>query len=67
MLKPLSGDLPIGILDDEVVTASVSGLRALDRKNLRAASKLLDDAGWLVGDDGLRRDSNGELFSLEII
>ena len=67
LLKPLSGDLPIGILDDEVVTASVSGLRALDRKNLRAASKLLDDAGWLVGDDGLRRDSNGELFSLEII
>ena len=67
LLKPLADDLPLGILDDAVVTASVSGLRALDRKNLRAASKLLDAAGWVVGDDGLRRNSNGELFSLEII
>jgi len=67
LLKPLAGDLPAGILDDEAVTASVSGLRALDRKNLRVASKLLDEAGWLVGDDGLRRNSNGDLFSLEII
>ncbi len=67
LLKPLVGDLPAGILDDEVVSASVSGLRALDRKNLRAASKLLDEAGWLVGDDGLRRNSSGDLFSLEII
>ena len=33
----------------------VSGSRQLDRKNLRKASKLLDEAGWIVGDDGLRR------------
>ena len=67
LLKPLVNDLPKGILDEEVVMASVSGLRALDRKNLRLASKLLDEAGWLVGDDGLRRNSEGEVFTLEII
>ena len=67
LLKPLVNDLPKGILDEEAVMASVSGLRALDRKNLRLASKLLDEAGWLVGDDGLRRNSEGEAFTLEII
>ena len=67
LLKPLVNDLPKGILDEEAVMASVSGLRALDRKNLRLASKLLDEAGWLVGDDGLRRNSEGEVFTLEII
>ena len=67
LLKPLVDDLPKGILDEEAVMASVSGLRALDRKNLRLASKLLDEAGWLVGDDGLRRNSEGEVFALEII
>ena len=67
LLKPLVNDLPKGILDEEAVMASVSGLRALDRKNLRLASKLFDEAGWLVGDDGLRRNSEGEVFTLEII
>ncbi|MAI18561.1 MAG: ABC transporter substrate-binding protein, partial [Rhodobacteraceae bacterium TMED111] len=67
LLKPLVNDLPKGILDEEAVMASVSGLRALDRKNLRLASKLLDEAGWLVGDDGVRRNSEGEVFTLEII
>ena len=67
LLNPLVNDLPKGILDEEAVMASVSGLRALDRKNLRLASKLLDEAGWLVGGDGLRRNSEGEVFTLEII
>ena len=67
LLKPLVNDLPKGILDEEAVMASVSGLRALDRKNLRLASSLFDEAGWLVGDDGLRRNSEGEVFTLEII
>ena len=67
LLKPLVNDLPKGILDEEAVMASVSGLRALDRKNLRLASSLFDEAGWLVGDDGLRRNSEGEAFTLEII
>ena len=67
LLKPLVNDLPKGILDEEAVMAAVSGLRALDRKNLRLASKLLDEAGWLVGDDGLRRNSKGDVFTLEII
>ncbi|WP_274378900.1 ABC transporter substrate-binding protein [Tabrizicola thermarum] len=58
ILKPLvdEGLLPASILTDEAKMASVSSEdRALDRKNLRAASALLDEAGWTVGSDGLRR------------
>jgi microcin C transport system substrate-binding protein len=34
--------------------------RQLDRKNLRAASALLDEAGWTAGEDGMRRNAKGE-------
>ena len=47
--------------------APVSGNRTLDRKNLRKASALLDEAGWIVGDDGLRRNAAGETLTIEII
>nr|WP_236045413.1 MULTISPECIES: extracellular solute-binding protein [Pseudooceanicola] len=35
-----------------------------DRKNMRAAMKLLDEAGWKVGDDGIRRNDKGEVLSI---
>ena len=34
--------------------------RLTDRKNLRRAMKLLDEAGWPVGSDGKRRNAAGE-------
>jgi microcin C transport system substrate-binding protein len=45
------------ILTDEVrmAAASSTSQRPLDRGNLRRASALLDEAGWLAGDDGVRR------------
>ena len=51
----------------EVFTFPKSSLKQLDRKNLRQASKLLDDAGWEVGDDGLRRNSEGKTLDVEIL
>lgn len=67
LLTPLAGDLPQGILTDEVANASVSGERQLDRRNLRQAAALLDEAGWTVGDDGMRRNSKGQVLGLEIL
>ncbi len=69
ILKPLvdEGLLPASILTDEAVMAPVSSERQLDRKNLRAASKLLDDAGWPVGADGLRRNAKGEVLRVEML
>jgi microcin C transport system substrate-binding protein len=41
--------------------------RQLDRGNLRAASALLDAAGWTVGDDGMRRNAAGEVLAVEFL
>ena len=69
ILKPLvdEGLLPANILTDEAVMAPVSGTRQLDRGNLRKASALLDEAGWDVGSDGLRRNAKGETLSVELL
>ena len=69
VLQPLvdKGLLPASILTDPAAMPSLSGDRQLDRKNLRAASALLDAAGWPVGTDGLRRNDKGETLRLEII
>ncbi len=39
--------------------------RQNDRRNLRQAMKLLDQAGWTVGEDGLRRNKDGVLLKLD--
>ena len=70
ILKPLveEGLLPASILTEEVPMASVSSEeKALDRKNLRKASALLDEAGWAVGDDGIRRNDKGEKLRMAIV
>ncbi|MFC4668057.1 extracellular solute-binding protein [Seohaeicola nanhaiensis] len=41
--------------------------RLSDRRNLRRAMKLLDEAGWPVGSDGKRRNAAGELLSLTFL
>ena len=66
-LAPIADTLPDGVLDAPAVLAPVSSERQLDRKNLRAASALLDAAGWAVGDDGMRRNAAGETLALEIL
>ncbi|MDB5658417.1 MAG: transporter substrate-binding protein [Cypionkella sp.] len=70
LLQPLvdEGLLPATILTDEPVMGSVSKAdKALDRSNLRKASKLLDEAGWEVGADGMRRNAKGETLTLEFL
>jgi microcin C transport system substrate-binding protein len=69
ILQPLvdEGLLDASILTDEVKQPPMSGgERQLDRGNLRKASALLDEAGWIVGDDGLRR-KDGEVLSVEFL
>ncbi len=70
LLAPLvdEGLLPDTILTDPPVSPTVN--RAADsqpgRKVLRAASKLLTEAGWEVGDDGVRR-KDGEVLTLTFL
>jgi microcin C transport system substrate-binding protein len=54
------------ILIDAAISGTTSGSRQLDRKNLRAASRLLDEAGWLVDEDGKRR-KNGQTLDIEFL
>lgn len=69
LLQPLVDDglLDASILTDEAVMSPVSGARQMDRGNLRKASALLADAGWVVGDDGMRRNAKGELLRIEFL
>ena len=66
-LRPLADKLPKGVLDGPVEMAPASSERQLDRKNLRRASAMLDEAGWPVGDDGMRRNAAGETLQVEIL
>ncbi|GAW33141.1 periplasmic oligopeptide-binding protein precursor [Roseovarius sp. A-2] len=67
LLKSLGDVVPPEMLSEPAVMAHESnGDRLNDRRNLRRAMKLLDEAGWPVGDDGKRRNADGELLSIEI-
>lgn len=68
ILQPLvdEGLLPETILTDEAVMAPSSGGQNFDRRNARAASALLNEAGWEVGDDGKRR-KDGKILTLNLL
>ena len=64
MLKSAGADIRPGILDG-TYSLPVSDGSGRDRKNLRKALKLLNEAGWQTGAAGLV-DANGQPFSFEI-
>ncbi|GFE64877.1 extracellular solute-binding protein [Litoreibacter roseus] len=70
LLQPLvdEGLLPESILTEEAAMPPENRPRANQpaRGMYREAGRLLDDAGWEVGDDGMRR-KNGEVLSVNII
>ena len=47
--------------------APTSGDKQFDRKNARKASALLEEAGWIVGDDGMRRNAEGKMLKVEFL
>ncbi len=66
ILLPFADRLPEGTLDSgwRPPTSDGSGR---DRRNLRRAGALLDQAGWPVGADGIRRDAEGTPLGFEIL
>ena len=65
LLESLGDLVPDEILNEPAVMAHTSSpKREIDRGNLRKASRLLDAAGWIVGDDGMRRNDRGETLTL---
>ncbi|MEM5522037.1 extracellular solute-binding protein [Sulfitobacter sp. AS59] len=68
LLEQLGDVVPPEMLtEDAVMPHSSDGSRLLDRRNLRRAMKLLDDAGWAVGTDGKRYDASGQPLRLNFL
>ncbi|MBT8155346.1 extracellular solute-binding protein [Epibacterium ulvae] len=66
-LKSLGEVVPADFLTTPVSYSHTSNAERLrDRRNLRKAAKMLDAAGWVVGDDKLRRNAVGETLKIEI-
>lgn len=67
LLEPLAEHLPADVLTTDAWVPSVTDGSGRLRRQLRAAGRLLDDAGWTVGDDGLRRNTAGETLTIEFL
>lgn len=65
LLEPFKADLLPGTLEGYALPESDGS--ATNRTGLRQALALLEDAGWVVGDDGVLRNAAGEPFAFEIL
>lgn len=68
LLTSLGDLVPADMLTTEARMPHTSNpARLTDRRNLRAAMALLDDAGWPVSDDGMRRDAQGRPLTVTFL
>ncbi|MEP0090789.1 MAG: extracellular solute-binding protein [Paracoccaceae bacterium] len=67
LLEPFRDQLPPEIFTEPAVVPHESGSRPLDRRNLRKAIALMEEAGYTPGDDGMLRDADGQVLTLEFI
>jgi len=65
LLEPFKAELPSGAIEGYALPVS-EGDQA-NRKNIRAAAALLEEAGWTVGDDGVLKNAKGQPFTFEIL
>ena len=65
LLEPFRKDLPAGVFG-EAYRSPVSDGSGQDRRLLREAGRLLDEAGWQVK-AGRRVNANGEAFDIEFL
>lgn len=67
-LESLGDVVPSEMLTEPAVIPHTSdATRLLDRRNLRRAMSLLDEAGWGVGSDGKRYDAEGNPLRLTFL
>lgn len=65
LLAPFADKLIPGTLEGYSLPEGDMG--TVNRKGLRAALKLLEEAGWVVGNDGVLRNGAGEPFKFTIL
>ena len=66
LLEPFRDKLPAEVFGQPYVSP-VSDGSGRDRRQLATASKLLDEAGWKIGPNGIRANDKGETFSIELL
>jgi microcin C transport system substrate-binding protein len=66
LLEPFRAQLPPEVFG-EPYKPPVSDGSGRDRRQLAAASKLLDEAGWKIGPQGVRVNDKGEALSIELL
>lgn len=65
LLEEFRDQLAPEVFTEPPHTPYISKPTPRDRAALREAGRLLDEAGWVVGDDGVRRNAAGEPMKLE--
>ena len=65
MLETVRDLIPEEIFTQEPLMPHTSGDQPLDRRNLRRALALMEEAGYTPDDQGMLRDENGDLLSIE--
>ncbi|NOD65230.1 MULTISPECIES: extracellular solute-binding protein [unclassified Ruegeria] len=66
-LQALGDVVPEDLLTEPAVLAHESNpARLNDRRNLRKSAKILDEAGWPVGDGNVRRNAEGQTLKVNI-
>ncbi len=67
LLEPIRDLIPESVFTDEAyVPPAASPDDLADRRTLRRAGRLLEDAGWIVGDDGYRY-KDGQRLTIEVL
>jgi microcin C transport system substrate-binding protein len=66
-LESVKDLIPAEVLTGPVTIAHTSGARSLDRKNLRKALGLMQEAGYTPGDDGKLRNAAGATLDIEFL
>lgn len=67
MLETVRDMIPEEIFTEEPVLPHESGDQPLDRRNLRRALALMEEAGYTPDDEGMLRDADGNLLSIEFL
>jgi microcin C transport system substrate-binding protein len=67
LLEPFRDKLPPELFTAAPYSPPVSDGSGRDRRQLAAASKLLDEAGWKVGPNGTRVNAKGEALTAELL
>nr|WP_022704838.1 extracellular solute-binding protein [Pseudorhodobacter ferrugineus] len=64
LLQPFAADLIPGVIDGYALPVADS---ATNRKNIRAAKALLEQAGWVADDSGVLKNAQGQAFAFDIL